>query len=86
MAPFDRMEMAKPAAIQSFKCPRCQNRDFTLFRRGTLTNDSAFLPRKDRGRQEAIKVPVRCLNCGYIWRSISSAVELLLEEEPNGTP
>jgi hypothetical protein len=71
-------------AIESFRCPRCLNKDFTLFRRGTLTDDSTFLPREIRGTRRAVKVPVRCLFCGYTWRSTSGAVELLQEEPTHG--
>jgi len=72
----------KISSIQSFKCPRCFNKEPSQFRRGNLTNDSTFLPREDRGKQRAVKIPVRCLFCGYTWRSTSAAIDLLMEE-PN---
>lgn len=71
-------------ALETFKCPRCLQRDMTQFRRGTLTNDSVFLPKHKRNIAKAQKVPVRCTACGYKWRSRSKAVSYLLEEEPNG--
>ena len=70
-------------ALETFKCPRCLQRDMTKFRRGTLTNDSVFLPKHKRSVDKAVKVPVRCTACGYRWRSRSQAVPFLLEEEPH---
>jgi len=71
-------------ALETFKCPRCLQKDMTQFRRGSLTNDSVFLPKHERQKTKAIKVPVRCTACGYRWRSRSQAVPFLLEEESHG--
>lgn len=67
------------------QCPRCLRTDPGLFRRGGLKNRSASLPAEERGKVRARKVDVKCLYCGYEWRSERKHLERIqpFEEAPS---
>ena len=51
------------------QCPRCRTKKQSVLRRGSLLNQSTFLPEDQRGSIRSKRVVIRCLNCGYHWRS-----------------